>query len=562
MKTLKCIQLGFLSLMCLSVMLTSCGSDNEPQPAPDNTDFTVTSTDIDCSAGNLSALAPFAGKTYQLSVTASEEISWSVVVASDPGFVTATPHGEQQGNGTIKITVAENPDKTPGKKATVTIKNSIAGEYMKIAFEQKEKELYFPEGSEGQTAADFKNPNSRYNIYYMKEGDNVAVLWDKAMGFNPLQAKRKFDPERTLRAAEEVYAFLIDELGFANRTTSYANKYKFLVFVRNDDNGTALGGGDNGVGKFWVSPLHLQNERYGIFYHEMCHSFQFMAKYDGAADTTGPIHEMTSQWALMRRFPNWIDLERGHFNDFMKLTHLTLGHEANGYHSPYVLEYWATKHGPHMISRIWKEAKAEDNGDFIATYKRLAGINQEQFNDEIYEAATRFITWDLPHIEKEYAKHGGANVHTCELKRTGTGSKTYQITPGRCPQNYGYNGIKLKVPAAAGAKVQLTFQGIMNSNDFHYENIDKKGWRYGFLAVKKNGERVYGEMGKTNEGTGSLSFTVPENTQHLWLVVTGAPTKHWKHVVDGDNRANDEQWPYQITLINTEPDNEYCKLIE
>ena len=554
MKTLKYILQKSLSLIGLSVILAGCGSDNESQPTNDKK-FLVTSEDINCVEGKASSiLVPFAGETYRLSVMASDDVSWNVTAESTPGFVTVSPQGEQTGKGTIEIKAAANPDKTPGKKATVTIKNSIAGEYMKIAFEQKEKELYFPEGSEGQTAEDFKRPTSRYNTSYMKEGDNVAILWDKSLGYG-------FELGRALTVAEEVYAFLIDELGFANRTTSYANKYKFLIFVRKEED-TAIGGGDHGVGKFWISPHHIREEMWETFYHEMCHCFQYMAKEDGAADTTGPVHEMTSQWAVMRRFPDWIDRERNNFNKFMKLTHLTLGHEANGYNSPYVLEYWESKHGPHMVSRIWKEAKPEDNGDFIVTYKRLNNLNQEQFNDEIYEAATRFITWDLPHIEKEYAKHGGANVHTCELKRAGAGSKTYQITPGRCPQNYGYNGIKLTVPAAAGTNVQLTFRGIMNSTDFHYENIDKKGWRYGFLAVKKNGERVYGEMGKTNEGTGCLSFTVPENTQHLWLVVTGAPTKHWKHIVDGDNRANDEQWPYQITLINTEPDNNYCTIID
>ena len=64
------------------------------------------------------------------------------------------------------------------------------------------------------------------------------------------------------------------------------------------------------------------------------------------------------------------------------------------------------------------------------------------------------------------------------------------------------------------------------------------------------------------KGSGVHEFIVPENTQHLWLIVTGAPTNHWKHVVDGDNRTNDESWPYKITLINTEPDNDFCKVVK
>ncbi|MCS2523229.1 DUF6055 domain-containing protein [Bacteroides ovatus] len=46
-------------------------------------------------------------------------------------------------------------------------------------------------------------------------------------------------------------------------------------------------------------------------------------------------------------------------------------------------------------------------------------------------------------------------------------------------------------------------------------------WRYGFLAVLKDGSRVYGEPSK--EDIGSASLQVPENTEHLWLVVAATP---------------------------------------
>jgi hypothetical protein len=50
---------------------------------------------------------------------------------------------------------------------------------------------------------------------------------------------------------------------------------------------------------------------------------------------------------------------------------------------------------------------------------------------------------------------------------------------------------------------------------------------------------------------------VPENTKFLWLVVSGAPSEHWIHVAQrarGRNPENDEQWPYQIKLTGTSPD--------
>lgn len=86
-----------------------------------------------------------------------------------------------------------------------------------------------------------------------------------------------------------------------------------------------------------------------------------------------------------------------------------------------------------------------------------------------------------------------------------------------------------------------------------YQN--RRGWRYGFLAVKKDGTREYGEMAKLPSGT--LSYSVPQNTQYLWLVVSGAPTKHWVH--QNTDGKNDEQWPYQITLLGTTLKSEFIK---
>ena len=259
---------------------------------------------------------------------------------------------------------------------------------------------------------------------------------------------------------------------------------------------------------------------------------------------------MTSQWTLLRRYPDWIDLEYSHFKDFMLRTHLTLGHKENQYHSPYVLEYWADKHGVEIISEIWQKAIEADKKNFMLAYQRITNTSQEKFNEEIYDAATKFITWDLKHIETAY-KAKGANMHTCELNQYGN---TYAITSARCPQNYGYNGIKLKVPTA-GSTVTINFEGSTSSNnEFIIQKPEKAEWRYGFLAVKTDGTRVYGEMNKVNASSksGTAIFTVPEGTQHLWLVVAATPTEYWY--------SEDNQWPYEFTLEGTEPDGDKCKV--
>lgn len=540
-----------MAVVSLLVVMPGCGDDGEGGENGNTLTFKLTSSDLNCNTyKDIQVNAPFGGKTYILTVSASVETTWSVAVESGD-LVTVTPSGEQHGDGEIQIVAAGNPDETPGKKGVVIIRNNADNKTQKIYFTQANKELYIPEGSEGQTSESFNSPDSKYNVHCMVESDNVAVLWDKAFGPNPLNdPKRPFDPDELAEVGEEVYAFMRNELKFASGSNSYADQYKFLMFVRYDDNGTAYGGGDNNVAKLWVSPNHLKDKNHNIIYHEMCHSFQYMAEFDGASDFrgVGPFYEMTSQWSLVQRYPNWIDLENSHFKDFMKLTHLSLGHKENQYHSPYVLAYWSDKHGVDMIGKMWQSATEVDQADFIRTYRRLTETSQEKFNEEIYDAATKFITWDLKHIEKAYKK--GANVHTCELKQFGD---LYEIVSARCPQNYGYNGIKLKVPAS-GTTLTIDFEGLPSAPGFTIQKPDKAEWRYGFLVVKKDGTRVYGEMNKVDakKTEGAATLVVPENTEHLWLVVAATPSEYW--------HSEDNQWPYQFTLVGTEPDGVLCKV--
>ena len=102
----------------------------------------------------------------------------------------------------------------------------------------------------------------------------------------------------------------------------------------------------------------------------------------------------------------------------------------------------------------------------------------------------------------------------------------------------------------------LHFKGIAGAEGYRAIKTDKAGWRYGFLAVKENGSRVYGKIYFNSNG--EVQFKVPNDTKHLWLVVSGAPTEHWKHDIDSDDK-NDEQWPYQIKVTGTTLDKSAIK---
>ena len=108
--------------------------------------------------------------------------------------------------------------------------------------------------------------------------------------------------------AEEVYDFMKYDLYFGNKEESVTNKYKLIVYVINDSEGGATGGGNYPVGELAIRPHHSGNPN--MVYHEVSHSFQYLALWDsGIKDAwfPGPIFEMTSQWTLLRRSPEWID---------------------------------------------------------------------------------------------------------------------------------------------------------------------------------------------------------------------------------------------------------------
>lgn len=425
-----------------------------------------------------------------------------------------------------------------------------------------EKKVYLPSQIwEVPANNNFKNDTSEFSFSRMKESPNMAIFWSKKFGSDPLNnpdSTLRFNTTEILKQGERIYNYYVDKLKFVEKGKSLTDKYKCLIFIINSKEGTAFGGGaENKIGIFWAPPARMSKGPFGALAHELGHSFQYLTMADRAKGDTTELQgggsysfvEMTAQYMLWQVYPEWLTFENYHLNDFMKQTHLAFLHESNMYHSPFVLEYWSEKHGVDFIGKMWQKGATDE--DPIMTYKRLTGINQDKFNDEIFDAARRFVTWDMKRIEKVSKKY--ANQHFTKLDSIANG--WYKISETKCTQNYGYNAIKLTTPKA-GTMLTLHFKGIAGAEGYRAIKTDKAGWRYGFLAVKENGSRVYGKMYSSSNG--EVQFKVPNDTKHLWLVVSGAPTEHWKHDIDSDDK-NDEQWPYQIKLTGTTLDKSALK---
>src|SRR6185437_448029 len=402
---------------------------------------------------------------------------------------------------------------------------------------------------------DFYNPDSEFSFKHSKSTDNFVLFWDKEYGDDPMAnavTNLRFDVDEILKEADRFYNYYIDTLKWAD-DKSPAKKYMFLFFVIGGPGGTAFGGTiDNKIGAFWTPATRINHGPYGVVAHELGHSFQGLIRSEaGAGFSGGSINEMTSQWMLWQVYPDWMTFENYHLVAYMKATHLAFLHEENQYHAPQLLEYWSEKHGVDFIAKMWREVQRGE--DPVMTYKRLTGITQDQFNDEVFDAARHFVTWDMPRIEKVAARY--ANQHTTAIDAVTNG--WYQIATNKCPQNYGYNAIQLKVPAGE-TKISLDFRGIVGAEGYNSVHPEWAGWRYGFLASREDGSRVYGDTFSKSPGT--AEFTVPADTKFLWLVVSGAPTEHWIHAGRRFRRGNsstaaspNEAWPYQFKLTGTAP---------
>jgi hypothetical protein len=407
---------------------------------------------------------------------------------------------------------------------------------------------------------DFNKEESDYSFKRMVEGDNIAIFWHKEFGDNPAELaneRKRFDPQLALKECERFYSFYVDSLKLIKKGNSITDKYKMVLFVINGEGGTAFGGGTGKVGMLWTPAARMNKPPYGALAHELGHSFQYVSSIDNGGGPRGSIGEMSAQYMLWQVYPEWMTFENYHLVDYLKGTHYAFLHSYNTYHSPYVFEYWSNKRGREFYGEFCRNTKQGE--DPVTTYKRITFQSQEQFNDEMFDASRRFITWDMPRIDQVARKY--ANQHFTTINPIG--DDWFVIAKEKCPQNYGYNGIKLKVPKA-GTKIVVNFKGIAGLEGFNKVNIDRAGWRYGFIASKKDGTRVYGDV--YNDTEGIAKFKVPKDTEYLWLVVMGAPTEHWPIAVR--RRTTDatpvppvveEQWPYQIKFKGTSPDESIIK---
>lgn len=404
---------------------------------------------------------------------------------------------------------------------------------------------------------DYTDDASRWSFHRSMESEHFVVFWEKGFGNDPTKAgSYRFDPKAMLANAENIWKKYVDELGFLVPGKSTTDTYKIEMYVFYQTDWKAEGSGvDAKVGLLNVNPSAISSRGGMTVAHEIGHTFQYLVScdlgqqhgynYGYGANASGGNGwwESCANWQGYKCYPERQFTDGEYFEGHLPKHHLNILHEDWRYENCFVQDYWCMKHGQDFIGKLWRQANKPE--DPIETYKRLNKLSQEELNDELYEGFARMATWDIDGV-REAAKHR-IGQHVAHLHQATGSAGTWEVDSAYCPQNYGYNIINLNT-AKAGTIVKAHFKGIAGNKGYRAINVDKAGWRYGFVAYSNDGTRTYGEVGRDKEG--DISLTIPDNCHRLFFVVMGAPTSYWRHPWD-DNASNDEQWPYQVTFENT-----------
>ena len=390
-----------------------------------------------------------------------------------------------------------------------------------------QKKLYIPKDLQGMN---LKADTSKWSLNRSIETDDLIFMWERGFGndvSNPPQLKGHDMSFNLLNLRDRIqtfYHFFRDTLGFVTpHYQSKADQYKMMVMVNYSLDGTAYGGTyDNFIGALWVAPNRIQDTKMNCMAHELGHSFQAQIMADSIGQCWGGtgFFEMASQWMLWQVNPDWITDENYHFEAFKTLTHKAFLHMDNIYHSPYVLQWWSDLHGRQFIAELFRQGVIGE--DPVMTYKRMNGLSQSAFCDEIFRGYQHLVNFDFTHAYKETRQY--AATFNTELETSSNG----WLRPKSLPEGYGFNAIKLD------DRVNL------NSPIFHL-HLRGNQLRYGFVGITTNGESIYSDVNAT-------SFTSNgQPLKHLYLIIMGAP-EHHADVMTHGNTPEYKQYPYEFQV--------------
>ncbi len=400
---------------------------------------------------------------------------------------------------------------------------------------------------------------------------NFFMIWGDSSGGNPAvaaDANLRFTPSAVLDTMEYIYRRCADLGMIHDGPGTLATKYKYVIVMYGTygpdgpqgwANGWAV---DDSIGAFWVHPNATRDG--GVIAHEFTHSLQAMYHIDGQNpnragmaifDNIGLFYETHANYVRNVIYPHFVSSDIDAHHVLMLEPDWKVNYE--GYPILFhVHETW----GLPMVSRLWTEWKPEEFP--LQTLRRLTGLTQAAFNDSLYRYAAKSATWDYPTNGWDTYLRESRRVRLRErwgrvfaqrtydvLHALDTASGRYYTPPHIAPQDYGYNLVRL-YPTERSQEIAVSFIG-------HAEVNNHAGWRYGFVTVNKDGERVrYGAI--HSQARQRISITLASDEEELFLVVMGAPTdsmhaRRDQHTTWKGNPSR-YHYPWEVFISNARPE--------
>lgn len=374
---------------------------------------------------------------------------------------------------------------------------------------------------------------------------DIAIFWQKGFGndlSNPPQLDghdMSVDIANLKQKLNSYYTFFRDTLAFV-RPGSKTEQYRMMVMLNYSLEGTAYGGDyDETIGALWIAPNRVKDSKLNCIAHELGHSFQSQITCDGEGEAWGGcgFFEMASQWMLWQVNPDWVTDEYYHLDAFRHLTHKAFLHLDNIYHSPYVLEYWAERHGRKSIAQLFRDGRRGE--DPAMTYMRTNNLTQQQFCDEMFDASRHIVNFDFRHAYAETRRYAAQFATTMDQRDGWLCPKDTET-----PEAYGFNVI----PLTLGKKIKVEFEGLPSTT----ADADLMGWRYGVVEITTDGKALYGTMHSDKHGR--LTYRPTSQAAKLFLVVMGAPQRHTMNPEpdeDGHYVTDFPKFPYRVKVIGS-----------
>ena len=413
--------------------------------------------------------------------------------------------------------------------------------------------VYTPNTGEIEKLLDTGNEFSFARSRVSPKG-NIIIFWDKAYGdYEPNAAEVdkgiRVDVNDFLAKADNYFEYYVNDLKMVEYEKTMLKDYYMAIFLYGTTSWRAEGGGANKMGSAWFSATTCQPTGSTIA-HELGHSFQFQASADGAEIGGGAHWEDFANWMSYSQYAEQA-FNSGNFTVFSNY-YQNHFHSTSHMYASYWFQYeWTDKYGKEAFGTVWRGTKA--NEELAQGYMRIYCNNDiTVFNHDLYEYAAKCATWDFstevvtynenePTVKsrgmvKDYGKD---YIGKLGWKSTTTADGYYAVSDEMAPEATGFNVIRLNLPESDN-NIKVKFVGMPKSN------ASDAGWTSGFVALLSDGTRQYSEhVAVGSELEGEISWTVPENTEKLWYIVSCTPSKYY-------SSGASVTWPFKIQIENTD----------